>query len=459
MPVTAQNLVTVTLALARSASRASKPSAASPLFPEPQFHVGFTQRSVQLLDLPRQLLFPARVPATGAGLQRPLAAGEEQITPLRDRHRRGALPPDGRRDRNLRAAPPPRSRPCPPRTSTIHGLTLSSTTTETSTADGPSTISFKSGQTMACLRNPDTRHTSNTRNPHRCNRGGGLVAHVGLHALGAFADCLGVGASLSAAVPPAGERAPHRHMIRRPSFRGGGVGAEAVAVAGPGDGGPRRSGMAHDHLQIHAAANNIDDHIAVLDAAIGRLPAEVAAGHAARRRRRSGRRPVPTRRAARSPKPWDIPWWRAATTPSIAAVPVTDKRWRPAIRRSGDVRPGAAVADLTDFDADLMTKKLITSRPHRRPQRRRPQPPHFETPPGSRLACWARIVVWFQQLANFRQSRRQTAPLGAVAHPRTPRPLRAPHDHPPTRQPPRRSAPRPHLQPHRRPRLRAHQRA
>ena len=38
--------------------------------------------------------------------------------------------------------------------------------------------------------------------------GGGLVGHVGLHALGAFADRLGVGASLSAAVPPAGERAP-----------------------------------------------------------------------------------------------------------------------------------------------------------------------------------------------------------------------------------------------------------
>ena len=38
--------------------------------------------------------------------------------------------------------------------------------------------------------------------------GGGVVAHVGLHALGLFADRLGVGASLSSAVPPAGERAP-----------------------------------------------------------------------------------------------------------------------------------------------------------------------------------------------------------------------------------------------------------
>ncbi len=38
--------------------------------------------------------------------------------------------------------------------------------------------------------------------------GEGVVAHVGLHALGAFADRLGLGHSLSAAVPWTGERAP-----------------------------------------------------------------------------------------------------------------------------------------------------------------------------------------------------------------------------------------------------------
>ena len=38
--------------------------------------------------------------------------------------------------------------------------------------------------------------------------GDGVVAHVGLHALGAFADRLGLGHSLSAAVPWMGERAP-----------------------------------------------------------------------------------------------------------------------------------------------------------------------------------------------------------------------------------------------------------
>src|SRR5579863_10736897 len=35
-----------------------------------------------------------------------------------------------------------------------------------------------------------------------------VVAHVGLHALGAFADRLGLGDSLSAAIPVGGERAP-----------------------------------------------------------------------------------------------------------------------------------------------------------------------------------------------------------------------------------------------------------
>jgi len=38
--------------------------------------------------------------------------------------------------------------------------------------------------------------------------GKGVVAHVGLHALGAFADRLGLGDSLSARIPVAGERLP-----------------------------------------------------------------------------------------------------------------------------------------------------------------------------------------------------------------------------------------------------------
>ena len=38
--------------------------------------------------------------------------------------------------------------------------------------------------------------------------GEGIVAHVGLHALGCFADRLGLGDSLSARIPPPGERFP-----------------------------------------------------------------------------------------------------------------------------------------------------------------------------------------------------------------------------------------------------------
>src|SRR5437899_56606 len=38
--------------------------------------------------------------------------------------------------------------------------------------------------------------------------GGGVVAHVGLHALGRFADALGLGAALSARIVAAGERLP-----------------------------------------------------------------------------------------------------------------------------------------------------------------------------------------------------------------------------------------------------------
>jgi hypothetical protein len=38
--------------------------------------------------------------------------------------------------------------------------------------------------------------------------GAGVAAHVGLHALGALSDQLGLGASLSARVAPTGERLP-----------------------------------------------------------------------------------------------------------------------------------------------------------------------------------------------------------------------------------------------------------
>lgn len=48
--------------------------------------------------------------------------------------------------------------------------------------------------------------TSTTR--ARIETGGGVAAHVGLHALGRYADVLGVGVALSAQIFPAGERFP-----------------------------------------------------------------------------------------------------------------------------------------------------------------------------------------------------------------------------------------------------------
>lgn len=58
--------------------------------------------------------------------------------------------------------------------------------------------------------------------------GDGVVAHVGLHALGAFADRLGFGHSLSAAIPWRGERAPVHE-------RGKVVTQTALMLAGGGE--------------------------------------------------------------------------------------------------------------------------------------------------------------------------------------------------------------------------------
>jgi hypothetical protein len=51
-------------------------------------------------------------------------------------------------------------------------------------------------------------HVTSTTRARIETGGGGVVAHVGLHALGRFADALGLGAALSARIVPAGERLP-----------------------------------------------------------------------------------------------------------------------------------------------------------------------------------------------------------------------------------------------------------
>ena len=283
--------------------------------------------------------------------------------------------------------------------------------------------------------------------------GGGVVAHVGLHALGLFADRLGVGASLSSAVPPAGERAPahDRGKVLTQAMlmlAGGGecvsdieyLRAEGAlfadvasaptlyrtvravdaptrddlwaAMAGVRAGVWARRGVAAGSapvtldidatlIEVHsenkqgtaahykggfgfhpllcfsddgdalaallrpgnAAANSIADHIELLDAAIGQLPAAVGAGHhvgddaaaAAARplrvRADSAGCSVHIAQACRDRNVGFSLVARAndAIDAAIAVALADADRWQGAIRQNGDSRRGAAVADLTDL--------------------------------------------------------------------------------------------------------------
>lgn len=51
-------------------------------------------------------------------------------------------------------------------------------------------------------------HVTSTTRARIETGGDGVVAHVGLHLLGRFADALGLGAALSARIVPTGERFP-----------------------------------------------------------------------------------------------------------------------------------------------------------------------------------------------------------------------------------------------------------
>ena len=382
--------------------------------------------------------------------------------------------------------------------------------------------------------------------------GGGLVGLVGLHALGLFADRLGVGASLSCGVRWGGERAPGHDRgkvltqamlmlagggeccsdIEYLRAEGGLFGAVASAptlyrtvrglspatvgdlwahqaavreqiwarrapAAGPvvldidatlvevhsehkaGAAAHYKGGYGFHPLLCfsddgdalgavlrpgNAAANNIDDHIALLDAAIGRLPAEAAAGHLPGGDAALVARAVVLRtdsagcstKIAEACRVRNVGFSLVARRndaidSAIAAVPVTDKCWQRAIRQSGDVRPGAAVADLTDYvdTADWPDRtRLIVRREPRHPGAQRSLFPsdawrywgHWtdQTGPAAErdahmrahavvedhiaalktsgltrlpfrdfdanaawmaLVCWARtLVVWFQQL-------------------------------------------------------------
>jgi Transposase DDE domain group 1 len=284
--------------------------------------------------------------------------------------------------------------------------------------------------------------------------GGGeqVVAHVGLHALGAFADRLRLGDSLSACIPVRGERLPVHdrgkvltqamlmlagggeacsdieHLRAQPDLFGSVASdstlyrtfrqIDAATLDGVWEAMAtvraqvwRRSsattGTATVVLdidsslhQIHsenkaetapnykggfgfhpiycfadatgetlavrlrpgnAGANNIADHVAVLDQAIAQLPAEIAVGH------HPGDDPSVVRRALRvrvdSAGCTDFVWQARARNVGFAVVARSNQAvhaaisrvrfdedyWQPALRHGGDERQGAGVAELTDL--------------------------------------------------------------------------------------------------------------
>ena len=113
----------------------------------------------------------------------------------------------------------------------------------------------------------------------------------------------------------------------------------------------------------NAGANNIADHVAVLDAAIAQLPAEIAVGPPARRRPGAGAPAGPGAgrlgglhrlRLARAGNATSASrWWPAPTPQHPRGDQPHPTRRRPAgsrpCRQDGDDRPGAAVAELTDL--------------------------------------------------------------------------------------------------------------
>ncbi len=111
----------------------------------------------------------------------------------------------------------------------------------------------------------------------------------------------------------------------------------------------------------NAAANNIADHVAVLDAAIAQLLEEIADGH------RPGDDPSLVRRQIQvrvdSAGCTEFVWRcrarnvgfavvarsKVAIHAAISRIAGNDDAWQPALRQDGDERPGATVAELTDL--------------------------------------------------------------------------------------------------------------
>jgi len=110
----------------------------------------------------------------------------------------------------------------------------------------------------------------------------------------------------------------------------------------------------------NAGANNIADHVAVLDAAIAGLPTEIAAGHRPGDDAALVNRPVQVR--TDSAGCTDFVWHarnrnvgfaviarsNASVHAAISRIAFDGDAWAPALRQDGDERPGAAVAEVSE---------------------------------------------------------------------------------------------------------------
>lgn len=111
----------------------------------------------------------------------------------------------------------------------------------------------------------------------------------------------------------------------------------------------------------NAGANDIADHVAVLDEAIGSLPEEIAAGHRAGDDPALARRHIQVRTdsAGCTRFVWHararhvgfavVARQNAGIHAAISKVASENDAWQPAIRQEGDERPGASVVELTDL--------------------------------------------------------------------------------------------------------------
>jgi hypothetical protein len=112
----------------------------------------------------------------------------------------------------------------------------------------------------------------------------------------------------------------------------------------------------------NATANSSDDHLAVLDGAIGQLPAELAAGHHCGDDPALVIRPVMVRTDSAGATRGFVHGCRARNVgfavvarktarihAAISHIAEHDDRWAPALTQAGEERPGAAVCEVTDL--------------------------------------------------------------------------------------------------------------